>query len=556
MRTGVKSPVMIPSDEVLFNEEVWRPALEKFAAVTHLTVNVYGTDQRVVCGPIYSTPLFAMLTEHGYDPGIFVDCARECVAQTTERPAVIVAPAYGFAVVGTSLMLEGEIVGAAVAGYALVDFARRPHIEQLARAAGVPFQVLWDVARRHQPIPARRLLLHGELLQVLADTILRENYRARLHEETAAELTVAAAAKDEFLAVLSHELRLPLTPILGWARLLKQGDPNNVGRAAEVIERNALLQIRLVEDLLELSRLRHGKVTLDVRVCDLRDAISIAGEAFAEVAERKGVVLETIVEDGTYFVNADPNRLQQVIRNVLSNAVKFTPAGGRVTVTLTEDAGSAVVAIRDTGEGIAPDFLPFVFDMFRQQDNSLHRTHDGLGIGLALVRALTELQGGQVTVASEGAGRGTAVTMAFPMVAGPELTAPVAAAASGRLRSLQGLRILVLENVEDARETTRVMLEHLGAAVLVAGNGREALAMVDRDKPDVVLCDLRLPHMDGFEFIRILRAEDRGLPVIAVSGLASSADHLRTQAAGFDGHLDKPFDDTGLLAAIGAVIDR
>jgi signal transduction histidine kinase len=547
---------MIPADDVLFNEEVWRPALEKFAAVTQLTVNVYGVGERVVCGPIHSTPLFAMLMAHGYEPGIFLDCARQCLAQTAERPAVIVAPAFGFGVVGTSLMLDGEVVGAAVAGYALVDFARRADIERLSRVAGVSFQQLWEVARTHQPVPARRLLLHGELLQVLADTILRENYRTRLYEETAAELTAAAAAKDEFLAVLSHELRTPLTPILGWARMLRQADPANVARAAEVIERNALLQVRLVEDLLELTRVAHGKVTLDMKICDLRDAIRAAREAFGESALQKGVALDIVPVDGASLVKADPNRLQQVIRNVLSNAVKFTPAGGRVTVALKEEGGSAVVTILDTGEGISAEFLPLVFDMFRQQEHGLHRTHDGLGIGLALVRALTELQGGQVTVASEGPGRGTGVTMAFPLAADVELTAPVGPDAGGRVRTLKGLTILVVENVDDARESTRVMLEHFGARVLVASNGREALAMVDRGRPDVVLCDLRMPHMDGFEFIKILhlRSRGRGLPVIAVSALASSADHVRTQAAGFDAHLDKPFDDVALLAAIGGAM--
>ncbi len=549
---------MIPPGDALFSSDVWRPALEKFAAVTHLTVKVYGVGEQIVCGPIYSTPLFALLTAHGYDPGIFAECARQCLAQNAERPAVIVAPTYGVAVVGTSLVLEGTIVGAAVAGYALIDFSQRADIERLARAARIPFQQVWDVARVQPPVPSRRLLLHGDLLQVLADTILRENHRTRQYEVATADLTAAAAAKDDFLAVLSHELRSPLTPILGWASMLKRGDSTNIARAAEAIERNALLQLNLIEDLLEVTRVTRGKVTLDMSTCDLSHSILAAREAFVESARQKGIALQIAAPDRSVFVSADANRLQQILRNVLSNALKFTPPGGGVTVTLREEGGSAVVAIQDTGEGIAPEFLPFVFELFRQQEEGTRRAHEGLGIGLALVKRLTELQAGQVSVASGGAGCGTVVTIQFPLVADPARPVPTLAPVTGPLHHLRGLRILIVDNADDARETTHAMLERLGADVVVAKGGLEALEMAARGSLDLVLCDLRMPQMDGFEFLRELYLQPNGRrpPVIAVSGLASSADHLRSRAAGFEGHLDKPFDDVALLAAIAAVIGR
>jgi signal transduction histidine kinase/ActR/RegA family two-component response regulator len=549
------------ASEELFDAAVWAPALQKYGAVTHLTVALFDQDGKAVREPVPPTPLFSALARPGFDPGAFAECAGRCLAQAAERPAVVMAPAYGLAVVGTSLSREGVVVGAAVAGYALIDFPSAAGIERLARAANLSFPELWTIARQQQPVPRRRLALHGELLQVLGDSLLRENHRTRQYEEMAASLRTEVAAKDEFLAVLSHELRTPLSPILTWAQVIEQraDDAATCRKAAGAIERSARLQAKLVDDLLDLSRVTRGiPLTLDVAAQDLGVLVRSALESTTERAADKGVALDVRGPEEPLPVNGDAGRLLQVFLNVLSNAVKFTPAGGRVGVILGREGETARVRVTDTGVGIAPDFLPRVFEMFSQQETGTRRQHPGLGIGMALVKRLVELHGGSVEVRSGGTGLGTEVTIRLPLDPKAPRTGDVTLFAGARppaVVPLAELTILVVEDTFDTLDSMTALLESLGATVLAAGDGREALEVLERSRPDLVLCDLRMPRMDGFEFLRELTSREgaRHPPVVAVSGLGSEADRRRTGEAGFVGHLVKPTDEAVLVSSVLAL---
>jgi signal transduction histidine kinase/ActR/RegA family two-component response regulator len=549
----------MPKSPALSDGGIWCQALEKFGAAARLTVTVFSPDAEVVCGPVPSTPLFALFDDGDRAPDILAQCARQCLAQRESRPAVVIAPSYGLAVVGTSLVLDGDIVGAAVAAYAVVDFVQPEGIERLARATGVPFKQLWSIALQQQPISQAKLMVQGELLQVLGDTILKEIQRTMQLEETAARLEQEMSAKDEFFAVLSHELRTPLTPILNWVDVLKRGgnDPGQQQRAMESIERNARLQVKLIDDLLDLNGIIHGKVVLDLSTNELTTVVHAAVDTISESASRKKVNVEVSVDPQPVYVEADAARLQQVFGNILSNAVKFTPPGGTIRVTVEGGTSEGTVRITDSGAGITGKFLPHVFDIFRQQEKGTRRTHAGLGIGLALVKQLVEMHGGSVEVASAGEGLGTDVTVRLPV---QRLTSgagvPGIPIRAHQSTALDDLTILLIEDTEDTRAPMRELLEEYGAHVLEAANGSVALRMLAANRPDVVLCDLRMPIMDGFEFMRTLvRARGRDHPpVVALSGLASRRDRERTQAAGFEGHLSKPFAMDALVATVCAAL--
>ena len=386
---------------------------------------------------------------------------------------------------------------------------------------------------------------------------------ARRHAEEADRL------KDEFLATLSHELRTPLTSILGWASMIRNGEVEGSGvtRAIETIERNARSQARLIDDLLDVSRIITGNLRLDLHPLNLAPIVDAALDALRPTADVKGIRLQTHFEPKECLVKGDSNRLRQVIWNLLSNAIKFTQRGGSVNIELT-CLESARLTVSDTGEGIAPEFLPYVFDRFRQAEASISRKQGGLGLGLAVVRHLVELHGGTISVESEGLGRGSVFTVDLPI--GEERRDPARAeerrleveqrrSRSGVVR-LDGLHVLLVEDDDDSRKLLGTMLKRYGARVTATRSAKEALTVFDSELPDVMISDIGMPEQDGYELIQKLRAmpaEKGGLtPAIALTGYASKKDRERALDAGYHQHIAKPIEQTDMIAAIARLLGR
>ena len=404
----------------------------------------------------------------------------------------------------------------------------------------------------------------AELSRANRELSLEVAERRRIEEERAQLLVREQQAnrlKDEFLATVSHELRTPLNAVLGWARVLRSADVDVTlqARALESIERNAQSQARLIEDILEVSRIVTGKLRLKVRTLDLAQVIDAALDVVRPAAEAKDIRLETDIDDRPWTSVGDADRLQQIVWNLLSNAVKFTPRGGTVTAALVRKNGSDEIIVSDTGKGIDPAFLPHVFAPFRQADASTTRDHGGLGLGLAIVRQLAELHGGTVRAESDGVDRGSRFIVVLPA----QQTAPAPAPDSGRHRAatgaagppdLAGVRVMVVDDDRDARELLTATLGYYGADVTAAESAAEALVLLPEVRPDVLLSDIGMSGEDGYSFIRRVRAlpADRGglIPAVAITAYATAGDRAQAMNSGFQLHVPKPFDPIDLARTV------
>ncbi|HJT67506.1 MAG TPA: response regulator [Pyrinomonadaceae bacterium] len=371
----------------------------------------------------------------------------------------------------------------------------------------------------------------------------------RIAERTAelmrlnAELADANRAKDVFLATLSHELRTPLTPVVGWIKLLRSGnlDAKSVSQALDAIERNAWLQARLIDDLLDTSRIATGKLQFEPRPTDLNVAVKAALETVRGLAASRNIDVEASLSPVTLVVMGEPVRLQQIVWNLLSNAIKFTEPGGSVRVTTDTNGFEARLTVDDSGVGIPPDFLPHVFDRFRQADGSTSRRHGGLGLGLAIADALAKMHGGSLTAKSDGVGKGASFSFRIGLAAPANVAAEKA---EKKHTSLKGLDVLVVEDSEDTLTLLSMIFRNEGANVITATSATEALQSAKDRRPDVVISDIGMPDVDGYEFLRQLKKLPGldGIPAIAVSGYASDEDRNRALSVGYLTLVPKPVD--------------
>lgn len=402
--------------------------------------------------------------------------------------------------------------------------------------------------------------------------LYEQNQQLLASERSArAEAERASQVKDEFLATLSHELRTPLNAILGWAQVLTSSSkPEDLAVGLGTIERNARSQAQIIEDLLDMSRIISGKVRLDIRRVDLPGIIQASIDTVLPAAQARGVRIVTEFDPLDHPLDADPNRLQQVFWNLLSNSIKFTPRGGVVQVILRQPNSHVEVSVEDTGEGIAPDFLPHVFDRFRQQDASTTRKHGGLGLGLAIVKQLVELHGGSIKTESAGQGQGATFVVSLPLDVAPGgssgevVPAALGSSFSSHLSdtrlSLRGVKVLVVDDEEDARHLIRRLLEESEAKVCVAASTAEALSLFEAESPDVIISDIGMPGEDGYQLIRKLRQlgpeKGGGIPAIALTAYARSQDRIKAILAGFHLHMVKPVDAAELLTMVASLARR
>jgi PAS domain S-box-containing protein len=444
-------------------------------------------------------------------------------------------------------------VNAALAGV----IESQPHEARLVRKDGVTIDASIDL--RGLPGPRGDIdhvmvlvedVTHRKRVDAERERLLVAEFEARRHAEA------ASRAKDEFLATLSHELRTPLSPILAWSDLLRRHElpRDQADRGLAAIARNAASQARLIDELLDVSRIVSGKLRLDPRPVDVAPVVLDAVDVIRPAAEAKHVDLEVAIQMPACHVMGDPDRLRQVMWNLLSNAVKFTPNGGRVQVDLSRHDGAVRLVVADTGQGIPRAFLPFVFERFRQIDNTSTRRHGGLGIGLAIVRELVELHGGHVAADSPGEGRGAVFSVEIPLLPADRQVEPSHPPRSTHA-ALDGMRIMVVDDDPDSNEVVRMLLTSSGAEVRTAASAREALDLVEEWPPDLIVSDLAMPDEDGFWLLARIRSRGlplREIPAIALTAYSAPGDREQALSAGFLAHLAKPVRTAELLGAVVA----
>ncbi|MCC7044572.1 MAG: PAS domain S-box protein [Acidobacteria bacterium] len=528
--------------ELAAQEERFRVTLESIGDAVIAT----DVDGRVV----FMNPVAERLTGWRLDDALGQTCEQVFRIIREDSREEDASPVRRVLAEGTTVGLSNHTLLIARDGIERpIDDSGAPIRDSDGRIVGVVL-VFRDVSER------RRIELERQSAASERERLLEAERLARSEAEKASRV------KDEFVAMVSHELRTPLNAILGWTQLMSQdsADPSVIERGLDVVARNTRMQAQLIADLLDISRIATGKLQLETRRVDLAAILREAIDTVEPEAEVKDIEIVQHLGEAIAPITGDPARLQQVVWNLLSNAIKFTPSGGRVTATLSQRDGRIELVVTDTGVGVAPDVLPHVFERFQQADRSITRRFGGLGLGLSIVKHLVDLHGGSVRAESPGPGRGATFTLTFPIAAaspaGAATGLEIPVAPTGHLVSLEGLSILVVEDEPDTREFLARLLGNHGATVATASTASEALARFHAARPHVVVSDIGLPDVDGYDLIRTIREQTTGDDVLAIAltAYARSEDRARALGAGFQHHLSKPIDVAELIAALSRFV--
>jgi signal transduction histidine kinase/ActR/RegA family two-component response regulator len=558
-----------PTDAVLgqlLDPSIWHDGLERYARATNLAVALTDADGRLLGECINPQPTWRLFRARKPADGAGCPFALmptrpcTCITDALARGALFFGrDRTGLVHFAVPLMLDEQPLGTVVAGQVFDQFPEQLVLEHAARQFGLRPEEVWQAARREHPVKPAALRVYADLLATLGQTFLQTRYHRiidadRLAEMTrlgeqlrqrTQELTQADRRKDEFLAMLAHELRNPLAAARNAVQVMRMlaREDANLRWAGEVVERQVQHLGRLVDDLLDVSRFTSGKVTLRKEPTDLAAVVARAVETARPAVEGRRQKLSVTLPPERLRVDGDPVRLAQVVGNLLNNAAKYTPEGGRIWLTAGREGGEAVLRVRDTGVGIAPEMLPRVFDLFAQADGSLARSEGGLGIGLTLVKSLLEMHGGRVEAHSAGPDQGSEFVVRLPLLPAPQSPADTPEK-DGPCVPVPPRRVLVVDDNVDAADSLAKVLALMGHDVRTAHDGPAALEEARDSAPDVVLLDIGLPRMDGYEVARRLREQvaPEHVLLVAMTGYGQDGDRRNSHEAGFDAHLVKPVD--------------
>lgn len=551
----------------LLDPDVWRDTLEKYARATNLAVALTDAEGRPLGECINPRPTWNLFrrqlpTDH---PGCPFCLARSsvpchCIADCLARgELVLVHSPIGMVHFAVPLLLDCQPVGALIGGQVFDQFPEQLALERMAQQLELPALQAWHLARGEQPIKQATVRVYADLLAALGRTVLQARHHQLVEADRLAEMTrlqdllqqrnqeliEADQRKDEFMAVLGHELRNPLAPIRNTLQLMKLWDlvDADVHWAIAVMDRQTNQLTRLVDDLLDLSRVAQNKVELHKQAVQVTVVVDSAVEMARPLIDSRRHELSVVLPESPLTLNADPVRLAQVLANLLNNAAKYTPPGGRIELRAATEGSEVVFRVRDNGIGIAPEMLPRVFHLFVQAEEATDLAAGGLGIGLSLVHSLVTMHGGSVQVFSEGLGKGSELVVRLPISSAVAAASPDSSAEERRIAK-RSLRVLLADDQSDAAESLAVLLRMWRHETRVAADGPTALILAQQALPDVAILDINLPGMDGHEVARHLRRLPDGDRVflVALTGHGSSQDRRRSRESGFDVHLIKPID--------------